>query len=143
MRKIRSSSCTRIFEVKSRVILKNLVAIWSDHWPTMQSGYWRMLSTKHWPSKICLCSSISILVCFDSYNVLFFEKKRFGSLTNFNLSNHRISDYIKNTMRTTDFEGISGRVRFNDQGDRISDVTYEQLQSIKSWIDSSADLLIA
>ena len=76
----------------------------------------------------------------------------FGSLDNFNVSNYMISKYIKEMMKQTNFKGISvhydlfklwlinsskfslflfkqGLVTFNDQGDRISEVKYEQLQS--------------
>ena len=53
----------------------------------------------------------------------------FGSLVNFNIRNYEISEYIKETMKQTNFKGISGLVTFDDQGDRLSEVKYEQLQS--------------
>lgn len=52
----------------------------------------------------------------------------FGSLVNFNIRNYEISEYIKETMKQTNFKGISGLVTFDDQGDRLSEVKYEQLQ---------------
>jgi hypothetical protein len=33
-------------------------------------------------------------------------------------------------MKQTNFNGISGLVTFDDQGDRISEIKYEQLQCI-------------
>lgn len=57
-------------------------------------------------------------------------------MDDFRLSKYQIGNYIRETMSRTNFEGISGLVQFNDQGDRISRVLYEQLQSNCSGVSS-------
>jgi hypothetical protein len=57
--------------------------------------------------------------------------EKFGSLDNFKLSDYEVSKFIKQAMKQTNFKGVSGLVTFNDKGDRISEVLYEQLQSIQ------------
>ncbi|CAF0750938.1 unnamed protein product [Brachionus calyciflorus] len=53
----------------------------------------------------------------------------FGSLDYFDIKNYDVSNFIKESMKLINFKGISGMVTFNDQGDRISEVLYEQLQN--------------
>nr|QVK45716.1 G protein-coupled receptor [Proales similis] len=54
--------------------------------------------------------------------------KKFRTLDDFKIENFNISQFIKESMRDTNFDGVSGRVSFDEKGDRISEVKIEQLQ---------------
>jgi hypothetical protein len=64
--------------------------------------------------------------------------KKNRTLNEFSYSNQEIMREIYSAMNSTDFDGVSGRVAFNSEGDRITWTQIEQMWGKCYWEDTSA-----